>query len=80
MIEEPARRGALLALVLTKQERQAGAAKAGRTPGCTDPGMVQFRMPRGGSRVKSRLRRLAFRRASSGLFGDLLGRIPRARA
>lgn len=44
--------------------------------GCSDHDMVKFKNLYGGNRAKSRVPALAFRRAKSGLFKDLLGGIP----
>jgi len=39
--------------------------------GCSDHKVVEFRLLRGGTRVKSKLTTLDFRRADFGLFKDL---------
>jgi len=54
--------------------------KVGGSLGSSDHEMVEFRMLRGGSRPISRITTLDFRRADFGLFKDLLGGIPWARA
>ena len=59
-----------------KQRRLVGDVKAGRTLGCSDHEMVEFRILCGGSRSISRTATLDFRRANSDLFKDLLGGIP----
>ena len=43
---------------------------------CSDLGMVEFKILRGGRRTKSRIITLGFRRTNFGLFRDLLRRIP----
>ena len=48
--------------------------------GCSDHEVVEFRIPRGGSRAVSSITALDFRRANFGLFKDLLGGIPWIRA
>jgi len=47
---------------------------------CSDHEMVEFRILRGGSRAISRIETLHLRRANFGLFRELLGGIPWARA
>ncbi|KAK4825248.1 hypothetical protein QYF61_025647 [Mycteria americana] len=73
--EEPMRRGALLALTLTKKEGLIEDAKAEGILGCRDHEMVHFRILRGGSRAKSEVTTLDVRRADFSLFKDLLGRV-----
>jgi len=48
--------------------------------GCSDHEMVEFRILSGGSRLISRIKTLDLRRANFGLFKELLGGIPWARA
>ncbi|GAB0175730.1 hypothetical protein GRJ2_000038200 [Grus japonensis] len=76
VVEEPMRRGVLLDLVLTNKEGLVGDVKVGSSLGCSDHEMVEFRILRGRSRAISRITTLDFRRATFGLFKDLLGRIP----
>ncbi|GAB0208304.1 mitochondrial enolase superfamily member 1 [Grus japonensis] len=76
VVEEPMRRGVLLDLVLTNKEGLVGDVKVGDSLGCSDHEMVEFRILRGRSGAESRITTLDFRRANSGLFKDLLGRIP----
>jgi len=54
--------------------------KVGGRLGCSDCEMVEFRILHGGSRAISSIKTLDFRRASFGLFKELLGGIPWARA
>jgi len=54
--------------------------KVGGRLGCSDHEMVEFRILHGGSRALSRIKTLDFRRANFGLFKELLGGIPWARA
>jgi len=54
--------------------------KAGGRLGCSDHEMVEFRIVHGGSRAISRIKTLDLRRANFGLFRDLLGGIPWAKA
>jgi len=54
--------------------------KAGGSLDCSDHEMVEFRILRGGSRAMSRVKTLDLRRADFGLFKELLGGIPWARA
>jgi len=70
----------LLELVLTNTEGLVQDVKAGGRHGCIDHEMVNFRILHGGSRAISRIKSLDFRRASFGLFKELLGGIPWARA
>jgi len=80
VVEEPTRKGALLDLVLTNKEGLEEDVKAGGRLGCSDHEMVEFRILRGGSREISRIKTLDLRRANFGLFKELLGGIPWARA
>jgi len=80
VVEEPTRKGALLDLVLTNKEGLVEDAKVGGRLGCSDHEMVEFRILRGGSRAKSRIKTLDLRRANFALFKELLGGIPWARA
>jgi len=73
-------KGALLDLVLTNKEGLVEDVKVGGRLGCSDHEMVEFRIMHGGSRVISRIKTLDFRRANLGLFKELLGGIPWARA
>ena len=73
-IEKPVRRDALL--TLTKKEGLTGDVKAEGSLGCSDHEIVEFRIVRGWSRVKSKITVLDFRRADFGLFRYLLGRVP----
>lgn len=43
---------------------------------CSDHGMMMFRSLRRGSRIKSRIITLGFKKRDSGLFRDLLGGSP----
>jgi len=54
--------------------------KVGGRLGCSDHEMVEFRILHGGSRAISRIKTLDFRTPNFGLFKELLGVIPRARA
>jgi len=54
--------------------------KVGGRLGCSDHEMVKFRILREGSMVISRIKTLDLRRANFGLFKELLGGIPWARA
>ncbi|GAB0177047.1 mitochondrial enolase superfamily member 1 [Grus japonensis] len=74
--EEPTRRGAMLDLILTNKEGTVGDMKLKGSLGCSDHEMVEFRILRAARRAHSKLTILHFRRADSGLFRDLLGRIP----
>jgi len=70
----------LLDLVLTNRDGLVEEVKAGGSLVCSDYGMVEFRILCGGSRARSRNTTLDLRRANSGLFRDLLGRIQWVRA
>ncbi|GAB0181491.1 hypothetical protein GRJ2_000614400 [Grus japonensis] len=76
VIEEPTRRGAILDLVLTNKEGLVGNVKLKGSLGCSDHGMVEFKILRAARRAHSKLTTLDFRRAEFGLFGDSLGRVP----
>jgi len=80
VVEEPTRKGALLDLVLTNKEGLVEDVKVGGRLGCSDHEMVEFRILRGGSREISRIKTLDLRRANFGLFKELPGGIPWARA
>jgi len=80
VVEEPTRRSTLLDLILTNKEGLVEHVKAGGSLGCSDHEMVEFRILCGGSRGISRIKTLDFRRANFGLFKELLGGIPWARA
>jgi len=80
VVQEPTRRGTLLDLVLMNKEGPVEDVKAGGRLDCSDHEMVEFRIVRGGSRAISRIKTLDFRRANFGLFKELLGGIPYARA
>jgi len=80
VVEEPTRKGALLDLVLRNKEGLVEDVKVGGRLDCSNHEMVEFRILRGGSRAISRIKTLDFRRASFGLFKELLGGIPWARA
>jgi len=54
--------------------------KVGGRLGCSDHEMVEFRILHEGSRAISRIKTLDLRRANFGLFKELLGGIPCARA
>lgn len=47
--------------------------KVGGDLGCSDHEMPEFRILRGGSRAKTRITALDFRRADIGLFRDAMG-------
>ncbi|KAK4828314.1 hypothetical protein QYF61_025326 [Mycteria americana] len=68
------RRGAMLDLVLTKNEGLVGNVKLKGSLGCSDHEMVEFKILRAARRAHSKLTTLDFRRADFGLFKDLLGR------
>ncbi|GAB0202608.1 hypothetical protein GRJ2_002726400 [Grus japonensis] len=74
--EEPMRRGAMLDLILTNKEGLIGDVKLKGSLGCSDHKMVEIKILREARRAHSKLTTLDFRRADSGLFRDLLGRIP----
>jgi len=80
VIKEPTRRGATLDLILINKEGLVGNVKLNNSLGCTDHEMVGFKILRAAKRVQSKLTTLDFRRAKSGLFRKLLGRVPRDEA
>ena len=65
----------MLDLVLTNKEGLVGSVKLKGSLGCSDHGMVGFKIFRAVRRVQSKLSTLDFRRADFGLFRDLLGRM-----
>uniref|UniRef100_A0A493TN05 SGNH hydrolase-type esterase domain-containing protein n=1 Tax=Anas platyrhynchos platyrhynchos TaxID=8840 RepID=A0A493TN05_ANAPP len=66
----------LLDLVLTNRDGLVRDVKVGGSLGCSDHEMVEFQMELGkGSKAKSRIATLDFRRANFDLFQDLLGSI-----
>ncbi|GAB0205257.1 hypothetical protein GRJ2_002991300 [Grus japonensis] len=77
-IEESMRRGTTLDLVLTNKEGLVGNMnlKLKGSLGCSDHKMVEFKILWAARRVQSKLTTLDFSRADSGLFRDLLGRVP----
>jgi len=58
VVEEPMRTGMLLDLVLTNKEELVEDVKVGGSLSCSDHEMVNFRILRGGSRVRSRIKTL----------------------
>jgi len=79
-VGEPTSKGALLDFVLTNKEGLVEDVKVGGRLGCSDHEMVEFSFLRGGSKVISRIKTLDLRRTNFGLFKELLGGIPWARA
>lgn len=75
VIQEPARRGVMLDLVLSKKEKLVGKVKPRDSLGCSDHGMVEFENLSAARRVQSRLPALDFRRTGFGHFRDLLGKV-----
>jgi len=75
-IEESTRRGAVLDLVISHKERVVGNGRLKGSLGCSDHGMVGFRILRAVRGAHSKLTTLDFRRADFGLFRDLIGRVP----
>ncbi|GAB0186577.1 hypothetical protein GRJ2_001123000 [Grus japonensis] len=76
VIEEPMRRGATLDLVLTNKEGLVGNVKLQGSLGCSDHETVEFKIHKAVRRAHSKLTTVDFRRADSGLFRDLFGRVP----
>ena len=76
VIEEPARRGSLLDLVLTNKAGLVRDVEAVGSLGNSNHRMMEFRILQGRSKAKSRITTLGFRSADSGLFRALLGRNP----
>ena len=64
VIEKPTRRGAMLDLVLTNKEGLVGNVKVKGSLGCSDHGMVEFKILRAVRRVRSKLAMLDFCRAA----------------
>ena len=61
VMEEPTRKGALLDLVLTNKEGLVEDVKVGGRLSCSDHEMVEFRVPRGGSRAIRKIKTLDLR-------------------
>ncbi|GAB0178039.1 nucleoside diphosphate kinase 6 [Grus japonensis] len=71
--EEKTRRGAILDLVLTNNEKLVENVKLKGSLGCSDHEMMEFKILRAARRAHSKLTALDFRRADFGLFRDVLG-------
>ncbi|PKU45109.1 mast stem cell growth factor receptor kit [Limosa lapponica baueri] len=71
MIEKPMRRGIWLNLILTNKEGVVGNMKVKGSLGCPDHEM-ESRILKGGSRSKSKITNLDFRRTDFSHFKDLL--------
>jgi len=76
VIEEPTRRGAMLDLLLTHKEELVENVKLKGSLGCSVHEMVEFKILRAASRMHNKLTTWDFRRATFGLFVDLLSRAP----
>ncbi|PKU35602.1 dtw domain-containing protein 2 [Limosa lapponica baueri] len=70
VVEEPARRGAMLDLVLTNKEALVGNMKLKGSLSCSDHEMVEFKFLRAVRRVHSKLTTLDFRRPDWPLHGS----------
>lgn len=70
VMEEPRSRGALLALALVTEDEPAGDSQVSGSLGCSDHGVVEFRVRKGGSRAKGRTTALAFSTADFNLVRD----------
>jgi len=66
----------VLDLVLTNREGLVGNVKVKGSLGCSEHEMMEFKILRAERRAQNKLTTLDFRRADSGVFGDLLGRVP----
>ncbi|KAJ7413016.1 hypothetical protein WISP_93575 [Willisornis vidua] len=75
MIKEKTRRGAMLDVVLTSEEKLAGNVVRQDSVGCSDHKMER-EILKAVRRSRSKMTALNFRRADFGPFKDLLGRIP----
>lgn len=75
MVEEPARQGVLLDLVLFSRDGLVKDVRAGGSLGCTNHEMVELKILCGRSKAKSRIATLDFQRANCDIFRDLLGDI-----
>lgn len=75
MIEKPTRIGDLLNLRLITKKKLVDVNVKDYSD-CRDQKMVDFRILRGGKKVKMKLISLDFRIADLGPFKDLLGRVP----
>jgi len=75
VVEELIREGALLDLILTKQEELYGDVKTRDGFGCSDNERVEFMVLRRGEKSQNRVTSFDFRRPTFSLFRDLLGRI-----
>lgn len=72
---EPTRKGAMLDLVLTNQERLVSNVKHKGSFGCSDHEMVEFKILRVSKRVCNKLATLDSSRADFELFRKQLGRV-----
>jgi len=76
VIEEPTRTSALLDLILAKKEGLIEDVKTKDSLGYNDCEMMEFRILREWSKVKSKLTNFNYRKADFGLFKYLLSRVP----
>jgi len=74
--EDPTNRGALLDHLLTHKEGLTGDVKVKGSLDCSVHKIVEFRLMRGGNRVKCETTALEFNRADFALFMGLLERVP----
>lgn len=74
------RRDVLPDLVFTNKEGLGGEARVGGSLRCRDTDVVEFKILCGRSKAVSSIAALGFRRAEFGLFSDLPGGMPWARA
>ena len=72
-MEEPARQGVLLDLVLFSRDGLVKDVRAGGSLGCTNHEMVELKILCGRSKAKSRIATLDFWRANFDLFQGLHG-------
>ena len=75
-MEKSTKSDAIRDLVLTNKEGLVGNVKLKGSLGCSDHEMVAFKILKAVRRVHSKLTTLDFRRADTGLFRHLLGRVP----
>lgn len=76
VMEEPLRRSAVILFALTKKEGLVGDVKLKGSLSCSGQELGEFKILGAGRGLHSKLSVLDFRRTESGLFNELLSRLP----
>lgn len=76
VMEELLRKSAMMDFVLTNKEGLVGNVKLKGSLSCSSQELVEFKILGATKRLHSKLSALDFRRAESGLFKELLSRLP----